>query len=44
MMAKGFKGWFGLEGKMLVEQMHKKSRPIIWYTDQRKARRRVCLT
>jgi signal transduction histidine kinase len=31
-----FSGWFGMEGKMLVEGMHKKSRPITWYTSQTK--------
>jgi signal transduction histidine kinase len=29
-------GWFGMEGKMLVEGMHKKSKPITWYTSQTK--------
>ena len=32
MMAETYSGWFGMEGKMLVEGLHKKSRPINWYT------------
>ena len=35
-MAEMFGGWFGMEGKMMVEEMHKKSRPIIWYTGHAK--------
>src|SRR4030095_5912419 len=30
-LKESFGGWFGMEGKMLVEGMHKKSRPISWY-------------
>ena len=26
-----FKGWFGMEGKQLVEALHKKTRPVSWY-------------
>ena len=33
-LAETFRGWFGMEGKMLVEQMHKKSRPITCYSSQ----------
>jgi signal transduction histidine kinase len=36
MMAETYSGWFGMEGKMLVEGLHKKSRPINWYTSQTK--------
>jgi signal transduction histidine kinase len=32
MMAESFHGWFGMEGKLLTEQMHKKTRPFIFYT------------
>jgi hypothetical protein len=35
-MKESFSGWFGMEGEMLVEGMHKKSRPITWYTSQTK--------
>jgi len=35
-LKESFSGWFGMEGKMLVEGMHKKSRPITWYTSQTK--------
>jgi hypothetical protein len=31
-----FRGWFGLEAKMMCEGMHKKKRPITWYPDQAK--------
>ncbi|MCM3873405.1 MAG: hypothetical protein ND895_22210, partial [Pyrinomonadaceae bacterium] len=31
-MAETFRGWFGMEGKTLVEGMHKKTRPFYWYT------------
>jgi len=31
-MEKSFGGWFSMEGQMLVEGMHKKTRPIMWYT------------
>jgi signal transduction histidine kinase len=34
-MAEGFPVWFGAEGKMLVEEMHKKRRPT-WYASQAK--------
>jgi signal transduction histidine kinase len=36
MMAETYSGWFGMEGKMLVEGLHKKSRPMNWYTGQTK--------
>jgi len=32
LMAETYSGWFGMEGKMLVDGMHKKSRPINFYT------------
>ena len=32
-MAESFHGWFGMEGKMLVEMLHKKSRPISFYPE-----------
>ena len=35
-MTESFNGWFGMEGKMLVEGMHKKSRPLTWYTSETK--------
>jgi signal transduction histidine kinase len=35
-LSETFSGWFGMEGKMLVEAMHKKSRPITWYTSETK--------
>lgn len=35
-MKEGFGGWFRLEGKVLVEGMHKKSRPFTWYTSPTK--------
>ena len=31
-MAESYNGWFGMEGKMLVESLHKRTRPISWYT------------
>jgi signal transduction histidine kinase len=31
-MSETYSGWFGMEGKMIVEGMHKKSRPISWFT------------
>jgi signal transduction histidine kinase len=34
--AENFRGWFGLEGKMLVESLHKKSRPINFSSDHTK--------
>jgi signal transduction histidine kinase len=34
--AENFRGWFGLEGKMLVESLHKKSLPINFYPDHTK--------
>ncbi|HEX9424175.1 MAG TPA: ATP-binding protein [Pyrinomonadaceae bacterium] len=36
LMEKSYSGWFGMEGKMLVEGMHKKVRPYTWYTSQTK--------
>jgi len=36
MMAASYSGWFGMEAKMLVDGMHKKSHPISWYTAQTK--------
>jgi signal transduction histidine kinase len=36
MMAETYSGWFGMEGKMLVEGMHKRSRPITFYGGQAK--------
>ncbi len=35
-MKEGFGGWFRMEGKMLVEGMHKKSKPFTWYTGHTK--------
>jgi len=31
MMAESYNVWFGMEGKMLVEGLHKRIRPISWY-------------
>ena len=31
-MAEAYRGWFGMEGKMMVEGMQKKTRPINFYT------------
>ena len=33
-MPESFRGWFSMEGKMLVERMSKKTRPIDFYPDQ----------
>jgi signal transduction histidine kinase len=35
-MTEVFRGWFGLEGKMLVEMLHKKTRPINFAPDHTK--------
>ena len=35
-MSEGYHGWFAKEGKMMVETMHKKPRPITIYTEQTK--------
>jgi hypothetical protein len=35
-MAESYHGWFGMEGKELVEGMHKKTRPYTFYTGQTK--------
>ncbi|HYR75850.1 MAG TPA: HAMP domain-containing sensor histidine kinase [Pyrinomonadaceae bacterium] len=35
-MVESFHGWFGMEGKMLVEMLHKKSRPINFYPEHTK--------
>jgi len=32
MMEKGYNAWFGIEGKMLVEGLHKRTRPFMWST------------
>jgi signal transduction histidine kinase len=34
--AENFRGWFGLEGKSLVEMLHKKSRPVSFSSDHTK--------
>jgi signal transduction histidine kinase len=31
-MAESFSVWFGMEGKMITEGMHKRGRPFSWYT------------
>ncbi len=31
-MAESYRGWFGMEGKMLVSSMHKKTKPITFYS------------
>jgi len=31
-MIESYRGWFGMEGKMIVEGMHKKTRPMNFYT------------
>jgi signal transduction histidine kinase len=35
-MSESLGGWFGMEGKMIVEGLHKRSRPISWYTSPTK--------
>jgi signal transduction histidine kinase len=35
-MADTYRGWFGMEGKMIVEAMHKKPRPMNFYTESTK--------
>jgi signal transduction histidine kinase len=35
-MTESYKGWFGMEGKDLVEGMHKKTRPFTFYTNPAK--------
>lgn len=35
-MAESYKGWFGMEGKMVVEEIRKKTRPINLFTGQTK--------
>jgi signal transduction histidine kinase len=35
-MAESYRGWFGMEGKQLVEGMHKKTRPMMFYAGQTK--------
>ncbi len=35
-MAEGYHSWFHKEGKMMVESMHKKPRPISIYTEPTK--------
>jgi signal transduction histidine kinase len=35
-MAESYRGWFGMEGKMMVEAMHKKPRPMNFYTSPTK--------
>lgn len=37
-MTEGYEDWFPKEGKMMVESMHKKPRPISIYTEQTKRR------
>jgi signal transduction histidine kinase len=35
-LAQSYSGWFGLEGRMLVEEIHKKSQPFMYYGGQAK--------
>src|SRR6266498_2262937 len=35
-MSEGYRGWFGIEGKSLMETLYKKTRPISFYTSQTK--------
>jgi signal transduction histidine kinase len=35
-LAETYHGWFGLEGKSMVERLHKKSRPINFYAESTK--------
>lgn len=35
-LAENFRGWFGLEGKQLVEMLHKRNRPISFSSDHTK--------
>src|SRR5258705_4115625 len=34
--AETYNGWFGMEGKMLVEGLHKRTRPFLWYKSDTK--------
>lgn len=33
-ISEGYHAWFTIEGKMMVEGLHKKTRPITWYSGQ----------
>jgi signal transduction histidine kinase len=33
-LSKMYSGWFGLEGPYLIEQLRKKSKPIMWYAGE----------
>jgi signal transduction histidine kinase len=35
-LAKTFAGWFGLEGKLMLEMLRKKSHPVTWYNERAK--------
>ena len=35
-LKKIYSGWFGMEGKLIMEQMHKRPKPISWYGDEYK--------
>ncbi len=35
-LIKLYSGWFGMEGRMMVEEMHKKAKPISWYGGETK--------
>ena len=35
-LKKIFSGWFGTEGKMIMEQLHKRPKPISWYGSEYK--------
>ena len=35
-LKKIFSAWFGVEGKMIMDQMHKRPKPISWYGDEYK--------
>ena len=35
-LSKAFGGWFALEGKSILQRMHKRTRPITWFGDRTK--------
>ena len=35
-LKKLFSGWFGMEGKLLMEELHKRPKPISWYGGEHK--------
>ena len=35
-LKKIYSGWFGMEGKLIIEELHKRSKPIGWYAGEYK--------